>query len=96
MRYSVFNKKGIWQASYSHKMSNVPLKEIRQWAIQTARLVGGKVYERIVPSDKRHPPHEHLIYDFTYLPNKLQYRPSNEKKSISNKKDKKKVKKKKE
>lgn len=71
MRYSVFDSRGKWQASYSHKFPNTPLKSIKNWAIQTARLCGGKVYERIVPTDKRYEPREHLLYDFTHLRSKL-------------------------
>lgn len=95
MRYSVFDSSGKWQASYNHKIPNVPLKNIKSWAKQTGKLVGGKVYERIVPSDKKYKPREHLIYDFTHLPNKLEgvskrnnkdsYKGNNKKK---NKKDK--------
>jgi hypothetical protein len=96
MRYSVFDSRGVWQASYSHNISTIPLKDIKSWAIQTGRLVGGKVYERIVPKDKKHPPKEHLLYDFTHLPNKLDYRSRRSKKSISNTESKNKVKKNKE
>lgn len=71
MRYEVYNSRGEWQASYSHKIPNTPIKEIKSWAIQTARLVGGKVYERIVPSDKRYKPKNHLMYDFTNLKSQL-------------------------
>ena len=71
MRYSVFDSRGVHQASYSHKFPNTPLKTIKQWAIQTGKLVGGKVYERIVPSDKRYKEKNHLLYDFTHLKSKL-------------------------
>ena len=72
MRYSVFNSSGKWQASYNHKIPNIPLKNIKSWARQTGKLVGGKVYERIVPSDKKYKPRDNIVYDFTHLPNKLQ------------------------
>ena len=71
MRYSVFDSRGKWQASYSHKIPNTPLKDIKSWAIHTGKLVGGKVYERIVPSDKKYKEREHLLYDFTHLKSKL-------------------------
>jgi len=71
MRYSVFDSRGVHQASYSHKIPNTPIKTIKQWAIDTAKLVGGKVYERIVPSDKKYKPKDHLLYDFTHLKSKL-------------------------
>jgi len=95
MRYSVFNSRGKWQASYSHKFPNMPLKSIKGWAIQTAKLCGGKVYERIIPSDKRYEPKDHLLFDFTNYRSKLKddqpnsynkYNKDNNK--IDNKKDK--------
>ena len=72
MRYSVFDNNGVWQASYSHKLPNVHVKTIKQWAIQTGKLCAGKVYETIVPSDKKYKTKEHLLYDFTHLKSKLQ------------------------
>ena len=72
MRYSVFDGNGVWQASYSHKLPNVPVKVIKEWAIQTGKLCAGKVYETIVPSDKKYKTKEHLLYDFTHLQSKLQ------------------------
>tara|TARA_Y100001938_G_C8090694_1_gene434844 strand:+ start:2450 stop:2740 length:291 start_codon:yes stop_codon:yes gene_type:complete len=89
MRYSVFDSRGNWQASYSHKFPNTSLKVIKSWAIQTAKLVGGKVYERIVPSDKRYKPKDHLMYDFTNLRSKLRDDQPNAFNKSSNKKDKK-------
>ena len=71
MRYSVFNSRGVHQASYSHKFPNTPIKTIKQWAMQTGKLVGGKVFERIIPSDKRYKEKNHLLYDFTHLKSKL-------------------------
>jgi hypothetical protein len=72
MRYSVFNSNGKWQASYSHKIPNVSIKTIKSWARQTGKLVGGKVYEKIVPSDKKYKSRDVLLYDFTHLTNKLE------------------------
>jgi hypothetical protein len=72
MRYSVFDKYGTWQASYSHNIPNVALKTIREWAILTGKLCAGKVYETIVPKDKKYENREHLLYDFTHLHSKLQ------------------------
>ena len=85
MRYEVFNSRGEWQASYSHKIPPYSLKEIKSWAIQTARLVGGKVYERIVPSDKRYKPKNHLMYDFTNLKSQLRDDQPNQRRRSSNK-----------
>jgi len=72
MRYSVFDSRGVWQASYSHNIPNVPLKSIKEWAIQTGKLCAGKVYETIVPRDDRYERKEHLLHDFTHLHSKLQ------------------------
>ena len=85
MRYSVFNSRGEWQASYNHKIPPFTLKQIKSWAIQTARLCGGKVYERIVPSDKRYKPRDHLLYDFTNLRSQLRDDQPNRSKRYSNK-----------
>ena len=71
MRYSVFNSRGKWQASYSHNIPLYSIKQIKGWAISTAKLCSGKVYETIVPKDKKYKPHDILLYDFTHLPNKL-------------------------
>lgn len=85
MRYSVFDSRGQWQASYSHNIPLRTLKEIRGWAIQTARLCGGKIYERIVPSDRRYEPREHLLYDFTNLKSQLRDDQPNQRRRSSNK-----------
>lgn len=85
MRYEVYNSRGEWQASYSHKIPPHSLKEIKSWAVQTARLVGGKVYERIVPSDKRYKPKNHLMYDFTNLKSQLRDDQPNRSNKRSNK-----------
>ncbi len=71
MRYSVYNSRGQWQASYSHNIPNVSLKDVKKWAILTGKLIGGKVYELIVPSDRRYKPKEHLLYDFTNYKSQL-------------------------
>lgn len=81
MRYSVFDSHGRWQASYSHNIPNISLKQVKSWAIQTGKLVGGKVYETIVPREKKYEAREHLLYDFTHLKSKLQ-EPSNYKKKV--------------
>ena len=71
MRYIVYNSRGQWQASYSHNIPSVSIKEVKRWAILTGKLVGGKVYELIVPRDKRYKQKEHLLYDFTNLKSQL-------------------------
>lgn len=90
MRYSVFDSRGVHQASYSHKFPNTDIKTIKSWAIDTAKLVGGKVYERIVPSDKRYEAKNHLLYDFTHLKSKLRDDQPNSFNKDSNKKNNKK------
>jgi len=87
MRYEVYDSRGNWQASYSHKIPSYTIKEIKGWAKDTARLVGGKVYERIVPSDKRYKPKNHLMYDFTHLKSKLRDDQPNSYNKPSNKKN---------
>lgn len=72
MRYSVFDGNGIWQGSYSHNIPNVPLNEVKDWAVQNAKLCAGKVYETIVPKDKKYENREHLLHDFTHHKSKLQ------------------------
>jgi len=71
MRYSVFDSRGNWQASYSQKFPNTSVKTIKSWAIHTGKLVAGKVYERIIPNDARYKERDHLLYDFTHLKSKL-------------------------
>tara|TARA_Y100000361_G_scaffold91274_1_gene81332 strand:+ start:4806 stop:5102 length:297 start_codon:yes stop_codon:yes gene_type:complete len=72
MRFVVVDKRGNWQASYSHKIPSYSIKEIKSWAVSTGKLVGGKVLETIVPKDHKYEPHDIVLYDFTHLPNKLQ------------------------
>lgn len=85
MRYSVFDKYGNWQASYSHNFPNVPLNIIKEWAVRTGKLCAGKVFETIVPKDHRYERKEHLLYDFTHLHGKLQEPSKYKKKQSSNK-----------
>ena len=93
MRYVVVDKRGRWQASYSHKIPSIPIKEIKSWAVSTGKLVGGKVLETIVPKDHKYEPHDIVLYDFTHLPNKLQDYHKSPSKTSSNTKDKKSIKK---
>jgi hypothetical protein len=89
MRYVVVDKRGRWQASYSQKIPSFPIKEIKSWAISTAKLVGGKVLETIVPSDPKYPKHDVVLYDFTYLPSKLKdFRKPSHKKPLNESNDK--------
>lgn len=85
MRYSVFDKNGVWQASYSHNIPNVSLNQVKDWAIHTGKLCAGKVFETIVPRDQRYKTREHLLYDFTHLHSKLQETPKRKPKKTSNK-----------
>jgi len=88
MRYSVFDGNGIWQGSYSHNIPNVPLNVVKSWAVQNAKLCAGKVYETIVPKDKRYETREHLLYDFTHYTSKLQETSKYKKKQLKKKESK--------
>jgi len=88
MRYSVFNANGVWQGSYSHNIPNIPIKTIKSWAIQNAKLCAGKVYETIVPKDKKYEPREHLLHDFTHLNSTLQETSKYKKKQLKKKESK--------
>jgi len=85
MRYSVFDKNGVWQASYSHNIPNILLDQVKEWAIYTGKLCAGKVFETIVPRDQKYKPRERLLYDFTHLRSKLQETHKRKPKKTSNK-----------
>ena len=84
MRYVVKDNRGKWQASYSKSIPSYSPKQVLEWAKQTAKHVGGKVYEVITPSNPQYPSKEVELYNYSF-PSYKENKPSNKKNS--NKKD---------
>ena len=66
MRYIVKDSTGKFHTSYAKNIPSFPVKEPLKWAKQTAKHIGGIVYELIVPNSPQYPTKEVELFNYSF------------------------------
>ena len=66
MRYIVKDSTGRLHQTYAKNIPSFPVKAPLTWAKQTAKHIGGIVYELIVPKSPQYPTKEVELYNYSY------------------------------